>query len=151
MERTLSSTTSAGSNNNIIVERPRGVTFIAAIFFLASAYLIALGFVRLANPDAVPLSFGAPLLHGLELAGPYAFLMAGAAATLIGFGLLRLNNLARRAAIVVCAAGIVMLIPKVSAAASDISLKFFAAGSMIVFRMMIVWYLWQRWTAEKFR
>lgn len=151
MEKIVSSAIQATSNNNLSMERPRGVTFIAAVFLLASAYLIALGFVRLANPDAVPLSFGAPLLHGLELAGPYAFLLAGAAATLIGFGLLRLNNLARRAAIVVCAAGIFMLIPKVSAAASDISLQFFLAGSMIVFRMMIVWYLWQRWTAEKFR
>jgi hypothetical protein len=132
-------------------ERPRGVTFIAAVFFLVSLYLFVLGIVRLANPDLVSLSLGAPLLHGLELAGPYAFLLAGAVAVLIGFGLLRLNNPARRAAIVVCAAGIFMLIPKVSAAASDISAKFFVAGSMIVVRMMIVWYLWQRSTAEKFR
>ena len=112
--------------------------------------MFAFGVVRLANPDLVSLSLGAPLLHGLELAGPYAFLLAGAVAALIGFGLLRLSNLARRAAIIVCAAGIVMLIPKVSAAASDISLPFFIAGSMIVVRMMIIWYLWQRWTAEKF-
>jgi hypothetical protein len=122
----------------------------AAIFFVASVYLCALGVVRLANADAVSLSLGAPLLHGLELGGPYAFLLAAAAAALIGFGLLRLKNVARRAAIAVCAAGIVMLIPKVSAAASDISLRFFLAGSMIVVRIMIVWYLWQRWTTEKF-
>jgi hypothetical protein len=146
-----SSTTRARSNNNLSIERPRGVTLIAVVFFAAAVYLVGLGVVRLANPDLVSLSLGAPLLHGLELAGAYAFLLAGAAAALIGFGLLRLNNLARRAAIVVCAAGIFMLIPKVSAAASDISVDFFFAGSMIVLRVMIVWYLWQRWTAEKFK
>lgn len=133
------------------LERPRAVTFIAAIFFAAAGYLIVLGAVRLVHPDAVSLSVGAPLLHGLELAGPYAFLLAGVAAALIGLGLLRLKNIARRAAIAVCAAGMVMLIPKVSAAASDISLAFFVAGLMVVVRMMMVWYLWQRWTAEKFR
>jgi hypothetical protein len=132
-------------------ERPRGVTAVAAIFLLASLYLLILGVLRLANPDAVSLSLGAPLLHGLELAGPYAFLLAGAIGTLVGVGLLRLKNLARRAAIVICAAGIVMLAPKVSAAATDISAGFFIAGSMIVVRVIVVWYLWQSWTAERFR
>ena len=134
-----------------LVERPRGVTVIAAVFLATSAYLFVLAVVRLTNAETVPLSWGAPLLHGLELAGPYAFLLASAAGAVIGAGLLGLRNLARRAAIVICAAGIVMLIPKVSAAATDISSKFFLTGSMIVVRMMILWYLWQRWTAEKFR
>jgi len=44
----------------------------------------------------------------------------------------------------------VMLLPKVSAGATDISARFFVAGSMVVARMVIVWYLWQSWTAEKF-
>jgi hypothetical protein len=94
---------------------------------------------------------GAPLLHGLELAGPYMFLIAAAVAALIGFGLWRLNNVARRIAIWIAIAGIVLLIPKVSAAATDLSLSFFIAGSMIMLRAMLVWYLWQSWTAEKFR
>lgn len=105
----------------------------------------------MASPDSVSLSSGAPLLHGLELAGPYAFLLAGAFATLVAYGLLRLNNFARRAAIAIAVAGMVMLLPKVSAAATDLSPRFFLAGSMIVIRMMIAWYLWQRSTAEKFR
>ena len=133
------------------VERPFGVTVIAGAFFLAAAYLLVLGMVRLVDPNAVSLSLGAPLLHGLELAGPFAFLLAAAAACFVAIGLLRLRNLARRAAIVICGAGIVMLVPKVSAASSDISLNFFLAGSMIIIRVMIIWYLWQSWTAEKFR
>jgi xanthosine utilization system XapX-like protein len=79
------------------------------------------------------------------------FLLAAGAGLIVGFGLLRLKNLARRAAIVIALAGMVMLVPKVSAAATDLSPQFFVAGSMIVVRMMIVWYLWQNWTAEKFR
>lgn len=79
------------------------------------------------------------------------FLIAATVATIVGFGLLRLNNLARRAAILIAMAGMVMLIPKVSADASDISAKFFIAGSALMIRVMVVWYLWQIWTAEKFR
>ena len=121
------------------------------IFVLSSLYLFILGLVRFVNPDAVSLSLGAPLLHGLQLAGPWMFLLASGAGLIVGFGLLRLWNLARRAAIVIALAGMVMLIPKVSAAATDLSPQFFVTGSMIVVRMMIVWYLWQGWTAEKFR
>jgi hypothetical protein len=101
-------------------------------------------------PGAISMSLGAPLLHGLQVAGPYMFLLTAALAVIVAFGLLRLNNLARRAAIIICFAGMVMLLPKVSADAADLSPRFFTAGSMVVIRMMIVWYLWQGWTAEKF-
>jgi hypothetical protein len=106
--------------------------------------------IKLANPDAIPLSLGAPLLHGLEIYGPYMFLLAGGFGLIVAFGLFWLKNLARRAAIAIAVAGMVMLLPKVSAAATDISARFFVAGSMVVVRMVIVWYLWQSWTAEKF-
>ncbi len=101
-------------------------------------------------PGAIPMSLGAPLLHGLQIAGPYMFLLAAAVGILAGYGLVRLSNLARRAAIIIALAGTVLLIPKVSADAADLSPGFFLAGSMLVIRMMIVWYLWQGWTAEKF-
>jgi len=120
------------------------------LFFAASAYMAILALVWFVNPNAIPLSLGAPLLHGLELAGPYMFLIAATVGLIVGFGLLRLNNLARRAAILIALAGIVMLIPKVSANASDISLRFFVAGSTLVARVMIVWYLWQGSTVEVF-
>ena len=132
------------------MQRPAGVTAIAVVFFLASAYLGVLGLIRLVSPDMVSLSLGAPLLHGLELAGPYMFLLTATAAAVVGFGLLRLNNFARRAAVLAGFAGMVMLIPKVGADAADFSPKFFLVGAAIAVRMMIVWYLWQSWTAEKF-
>jgi hypothetical protein len=132
------------------MQRPIGVTAIAALFVLIAAYLAALGLTMLLSPGAVSIGLGAPLLHGLQLLGPYMFLLAAALAAIVAFGLFRLNNLARRAAIAICFAGMIMLLPKVSADAADIGPRFFLAGSMVVIRMMIVWYLWQYWTAEKF-
>ncbi len=132
------------------MQRPVGVTAIAIVFAAASIYLGALGAIMLLIPGAVRMSLGAPLLHGLELAGPYMFLLAAAVSAIVSSGLFRLRNLARRAAIAICFAGMVLLIPKVSADAADFGPRFFTAGAMLVVRMMIVWYLWQYWTAEKF-
>ena len=133
------------------MDRPAGITAIAIIFLAASAYLMLLGAVRLADPGAVPLSLAAPLLHGLEIAGPYMFLIAAAIAALVGWGLLRINNLARRAAIVIAIAGMVLLLPKVSSETGDFSLRFFLAALAVIARVMIVWYLWQASTAEAFK
>jgi hypothetical protein len=133
------------------MERPAGVTVIAGGFLLVSVYLGIVGLTKLVSPDAFSLSLGAPILHGLEIAGPYMFLLGAAVAAVVAFGLLRFNNFARRAAILIALAGVVMLVPKVSADATDLSPRFFIAGSMIVIRVMIVWYLWQSWTTEKFQ
>jgi hypothetical protein len=132
------------------MQRPIGVTVIAIVFAMASAYLAILGLIMLLAPGSVSMSRGAPLLHGLQLAGPYMFLLTAAVAAIVSFGLFRLNNLARRAAIMICFAGMIMLLPKVSADAADFGPPFFTAGGMVVVRMMIIWYLWQVWTAEKF-
>jgi hypothetical protein len=117
---------------------------------LASAYLVILGLIKLINPETIPLSLGAPLLHGLQVYGPYMFLLSGGLGLAVAYGLFRLKNLARRAAIVICVIGVVLLVPKVSADTAEFSIGFFLAGSMIVIRIMIAWYLWQGWTAEKF-
>ncbi len=130
--------------------RPAGVTAIALLFCLVAAYLAVLGVLRLASPESVSLSLGAPLLHGLEVSGPYMFLLAAGVAAIVAFGLLRLKNLARRAAIVIGMAGVVMLVPKVSADAAELSLRLLLAGFAVVIRVAIVWYLWQNWTADRF-
>lgn len=135
---------------NYGVQHPAGVVAISVLFFLASAYLTILAVVWFINPEAFPLSLAAPLLHGLELAGPYMFLICAAVGVIVGIGLLRLNNYARRAAILIAAAGIVMLIPKMSAAAVDISAELFIAAIQVIVRVVIVWYLWQNWTAKEF-
>ena len=132
------------------MERPAGIVAIAVVFLTAAAYLAALAAVRLADPGAVPLSLAAPLLQGLEIAGPYMFLVGAAIAATVGWGLLRFSNLARRAAIVIAVVGIVFLIPEVSAETGDFSLRFLYAALAVITRVIIVWYLWQSWTAEKF-
>jgi hypothetical protein len=119
-------------------------------FFLASGYLTALAVIWFINPDTLPLSLGAPLLHGLELAGPYMFLICAAVGVSVGVGLLRMNNYARRATILIAVAGIVMLIPKMSAAAIDISAGLLIVAIQVIVRVVIVWYLWQKWPAEEF-
>ena len=133
------------------MERPNGVTAIAIAFILSSAYLAILGFGRLVAPEAVRLSLAAPLLHGLEISGPYMLLLVGATFCLVGYGLLRLKNLARWAAIILAIAGVVLLIPKVSADAAELSLRLLLAGLAVMVRVVIVWYLWQSSTAEKCR
>jgi hypothetical protein len=120
------------------------------MFFAAAVYLMTLAIIRFADPDAVSLSLAAPLLHGLEIAGPYMFVIAAALVGTVGYGLLRLSNLARRAAIVIAFAGVVLLIPKVTAETGDFGWRFFSAALAVITRVMIVWYLWQSWTAEKF-
>ncbi len=123
---------------------------IAISLFTASTYLTVLAIIWFLNPDALPLSLAAPLLHGLELAGPYMYLVWAAVGTIVGIGLLRLNSYARRATILIAVAGIVMLVPKMSAAAVDISVELFIVAIQVIVRVVIVWYLWQHWTAERF-
>jgi len=131
--------------------RPTGVTTIAILFFAITAYLCAIGGVMLLSPGAVSMALGAPLLSGLELAGPYMFLLMGAVAALIGWGLRRMKNWARRAAIAAAFAGFVMLIPSVSAAATDFHWALLWGGLGIIVRMVVIWYLWQTPIAEQFR
>jgi hypothetical protein len=132
------------------MERPTGVTIIAVLFFVASVYLGAIGIVMLVSPGTAPMTLGAPLLHGLELAGPFMFLLLGAAGALIGWGLWRLNNWARRIATIAAAAGVIMLVPSVSAAAGEFQWSLLWGGLGIIVRSAVVWYLWQPWVAENF-
>jgi len=134
----------------IRMQRPAGVTAVATLFFLSAGYLFLLGVIMLVRAGTVSMRLGSPLLHGLELSGPYMFLLAAAGGAGIGFGLLRLNNWARRVAVIVGMLGIVMLIPVVSAAVA-LHGAFFWGGLGIVVRAAVVWYLWQGWVVEKFQ
>jgi hypothetical protein len=132
-------------------QRSGGVTAVAVIFFIAAGYLIVLAILILALPGAVSMTMGSPILNGLELSGPYMFLLIGGVGAAIGFGLLRLNNWARRAAILVSLVGMVMLIPGVSAAAVDFRPALFWNGLGVIVRMVVVWYLYQTPVAETFQ
>lgn len=131
------------------MERPAGVRVVACLFFSAAGYLFVLGGLMLASPGMLSMRLGAPLLHGLELAGPYMFLLMAVVGGFIGWGLMRLNNWARRVAVIVAAVGAIMLIPAVSAAVA-LHGAFFWGGLGIAVRAAVVWYLWQYWVVEQF-
>jgi hypothetical protein len=58
------------------------------------------------------MAAGADLLSGLETAGPYMFLLAGAAGIAVGAGMLRLHNRARRVAALLALIEIVPFVPR---------------------------------------
>jgi hypothetical protein len=131
--------------------RPVGVTAIATLFLLSAAYLAGLGAIILAAPGTVSMMLGAPLLFDLTLAGPYMFLVFATVGALIGWGLLRLNNFARRSAAIAAMFGVVLLVPSVSASVITLSVKGLIWGGLaVVIRVIIAWYFWQRPVIEAF-
>jgi multidrug transporter EmrE-like cation transporter len=131
--------------------RPVGVNLIAILFLSTAAYLILVGAVMLLRPGTISMSSGADLLGGLEVAGPYMFLLIAVVATAIGVGLLRLHNWARRLAILTALFGMVLLLPEVSSAVLDFRIaKLVWGGLGVMVRAMIVWYLYQHPVKEAF-
>ena len=131
---------------------PAGIRAIAALCALCGTYLAGAGILMLIRPGLVGMSAGAFLLFGLELAGPYMFLLTAVAAGGIAYGLSRRRNLARRAGILVSIAGIVMLVPPVSAAATLIQVSPLARGGLgIMVRVIVAWYLSRKDVAEQFQ
>jgi hypothetical protein len=136
----------------ISMPRPRGVVAIASLFFAAAGYLLVIGCLMLTSPGLIGMRAGAPLLSGLELAGPYAFLIATGVGGLIGWGLLSLNNWTRRAAVIIALLGVVMLIPSVSSAVVDFHASALAwSGLAVITRVVVAWYLWQAPVVEAFK
>jgi hypothetical protein len=123
------------------MQRPAGVTAIAALFGLAAIYLWTIGMVKLLAPNAISLMSGAALMYGLELAGPYMALLVGSGWALVGWGLFRLHNWARWAAMLVMTIGIAGLVPKISMA--EIGVPILWSGLQIALRAAAAWYLAQ--------
>ncbi len=98
------------------------------------------------------MASGAPLLFGLELAGPYMFLLTAAVGGGVAWGLLELNNIVRHAALLIAITGIVMLVPTVSAATAMVQPRALAIGGLgIIVRVMVAWYLSRGEVADTFR
>jgi hypothetical protein len=121
--------------------RPASVTVISFLFFAAAIYLWAIGAVMLLAPGAISLMSGAPLMYGLELAGPYMALLVGCGWALVAWGLFHLHNWARWAAMLVMTLGIAWLVPKISAA--EIGWLLLWYGLQIAIRAAAAWYLAQ--------
>jgi len=130
---------------------PAGVRAIAALYALSGIYLGIAGAVMLLRPGALSMSAGAPLLFGLELAGPYMFLLMALAGAAVAWGLLKLNNIMRHVAQLIAITGIVMLVPAVSAATVTANAKaLITGGAGIIVRVLVAWYLAQAEVAEQF-
>jgi len=128
------------------------VRAIAALFALCGIYLASAGLLMLARPGLISMAAGAPLLFGLEVAGPYMFLLIAVAAGGIAWGLMRLNNIMRHAAIIAACAGIVMLVPPVSGAVVMVQFKPLVLGGLgIIIRVIVAWYLSQAHLADQFK
>ena len=125
------------------MQRPAGVTVIAVLFFLASAYLCGIGVIQLAAPGTISMMLGAPLMQGLELAGPYMALLVGAGWGLMSFGLFRLHRWARWAAMAVMVLGVAGGLQAVSAVAFDLNWRLAWYGAQIMLRVVVGWYLAQ--------
>src|SRR5207248_4706627 len=134
----------------INMQRPTGVTAIAVVFLLIAACLGGIGVVMLVSPEAVSMTRGAPLLHGLELGGPYAALLVGAAWALIGWGLLRLYDWARLAAMLVIISGVGVLVARFALNASRFRSSLVWEGLEVFMRVAVVWYLFRTPVAEQF-
>ncbi len=131
---------------------PNAIRAFAALFALCGLYLAILAAITLARPGAIPMSAAAPLLFGLELAGPYMFLLMALVGGAVAFGLLKRNNITRHVAMLIAIAGIVMLVPPVSAATVTANLKLLAeSGVGIIIRVLVVWYLARTEVVEQFR
>ncbi|HEY4767049.1 MAG TPA: hypothetical protein VIH75_25495 [Candidatus Sulfotelmatobacter sp.] len=123
------------------MRQPSGVTAISVVFFLAAIYLWTIGAVKLLAPDAISLMSGSQFMYGLELAGPYMALLVGWGWALVAWGLLRLHNWARWAAMLVMIWGIAWLVPKISSAELGVPLLWY--GLQIAVRAAVAWYLAQ--------
>ncbi len=131
---------------------PNGVRAVAALFALCGIYLAITGVLMLFRPGAISMSAGAPLLFGLELAGPYMFLLMAVLGGGVAWGLLELNNIIRHVALLIAIAGIVMLVPPVSAATVMVQPKALAFGGLgIIVRVMVAWYLSRAEVADQFK
>ncbi len=135
----------------MMAERPAGVTAVAAAFMVAAAYLLVIGLTMLTRPGVVSMAAGAPLLGGLELAGPYMFLLMAGVGSAVAIGLWRLHRWARWTAILIAMAGVVLLVPSVSSAMLDFRIgKLLWDGVGTISRVLIAWYLFQEPVGEVF-
>jgi len=123
------------------MERPASVAVIAAVFFLIAGYLVTVGIVEFVAPGTLSIALGAGITFGREFTGPQTALSVGAGWALVGWGLFRLRNWARWCALVLMVIGVAGSVPAVSAAARDITWRFFIYGAQIMARIVIAWLL----------
>ena len=131
---------------------PAGVRAIAGLFAFCGLYLGVAGLLMLLQPGSISMVVGAPLLFGLELSGPNMFLLMALVGAGIAWGLMRRINLIRHVALIIAIAGVVMLVPPVSAATVMVQPGALIRGGLgIIIRVIVAWYLSQGHSADQFK
>ena len=123
------------------MERPASVRVIASLFFLVAGYLIVIGIVEIISPGTIGMMRGSGITYGRELTGAQSAVSVGAGWALVAWGLWRLHNWARWCGVALMVIGVAGSVPAVSAAARDITWRFFFYGAQIMVRIVIAWYL----------
>jgi hypothetical protein len=123
------------------MERPAIVTVIAVLFFLVAGYLVTIGIIEVVEPGTLAMTRATGITYGRELDGAQTAISIGSGWALLGWGLYRLRNWARWCAIVLMVIGVAGSVPAVSAAARDLTWRFFWYGAQIMARVIIAWIL----------
>ena len=123
------------------MRRPTGITLLVVLSALAAAYLWTIAAIRLIAPDAVSLMAARQFMYGFEVAGPFMMLLFGTGYALVGWGLFRLHNWARWAAMLVMVLGVASLVPRISMAELGGPVLWY--GLQIALRVAVGWYLAQ--------
>jgi hypothetical protein len=124
-------------------QRPGLIVPIAVLAFAYALVLCACGGLSFAG--RMSMRVAAQLLgSGLEVMGPAPYFLYAVALLLGTWGLLRAKNWGRRLLIVVCAVGVVLLVPHISSAVMDeryATMSF--DGVQILVRVAIASYLFR--------
>ncbi|HTR64141.1 MAG TPA: hypothetical protein VMH85_00115 [Terriglobales bacterium] len=130
-------------------KRPAGVTALAIALGLLTAYLWGRGALALASPKVRPAIEGTTLRYRLTMDVYGPFLMGGTWGV-IGWGLFRLREWARQAAMIFIIVGAGLLVPYFVFANSLFQWSVLLAALEVVIRLTIVWYLFRGSLAQHF-
>ena len=93
-------------------------------------------------PGAIsPTMRHAPFIYGRELDGPQSAVLVSAGWALVGWGLMKIQNWARWAAVVLMVLGIAAGIPAVSAASINPGWRLAWYGGQMMAKVAATWYL----------
>jgi len=136
--------------NREAAARPRGIEWLARLFFLLATLMIVYGLLLATSR----ISFTrASWVIGIEAAqrGPAIFVVAALTYVACGVGLLRLSRWARWLAIVLLMLGLVQQVPAVSAAVAEFHIvPLVREGLLFIARVVCLRYLFQGEVRELF-
>jgi hypothetical protein len=135
------------------MQRPIGVTLIAIALCLIGAYICCFALIALTSPVLFALALLVrrfPFFYAFEIANPYLTLLVGTFWIVIGWGLFKLQNWARVAAMVAIVAGTGMVLSGLILASAHTGWSLLWGVLEVFVRLMVVGYLFSASVAERF-